>query len=44
MLAYAPTVALLLGTSDIPIPWNTLLLSVLLYTVIPLAAGVATRR
>ena len=44
VFAYAPIVALLLGISDIPIPWNTLLLSVLLYVVIPLAAGIATRR
>ena len=44
VFAYAPIVALLLGISDIPIPWDTLLLSVLLYVVVPLAAGALTRR
>jgi len=44
IFAYAPIVALLLGISDIPIPWDTLLLSVLLYVVVPLAAGALTRR
>jgi ACR3 family arsenite transporter len=37
-------VALLLGVTDIIVPWDTLLLSVVLYVVIPLAAGVITRR
>jgi ACR3 family arsenite transporter len=36
-------VALLLGVTDIEVPWQTLLLSVGLYVVIPLAAGAATR-
>lgn len=44
IFAYAPIVALLLGISDIVVPWETLLLSVLLYVVIPLAAGYMTRR
>ena len=44
VFAFAPIVALLLGVTDIPVPWETLLLSVLLYVVVPLAAGVATRR
>jgi len=43
VFAFAPIVALLLGVTDIAVPWETLLLSVLLYVVIPLAAGVATR-
>ncbi|WP_372623011.1 ACR3 family arsenite efflux transporter [Falsiroseomonas sp.] len=43
IFAFAPIVALLLGVTDIAVPWETLLLSVLLYVVIPLAAGVATR-
>lgn len=43
IFAFAPIVALLLGVTDIEVPWNTLLLSVLLYVVIPLAAGAATR-
>ena len=37
VLAFAPIVALLLGVSSIPVPWDTLLLSVLMYIVIPLA-------
>jgi ACR3 family arsenite transporter len=43
VVAYAPIVALLLGVTDISVPWDTLLLSVVLYVVIPLAAGIATR-
>jgi ACR3 family arsenite transporter len=42
--AFAPIVALLLGVTDIVVPWETLLLSVLLYVVIPLGAGWLTRR
>ena len=37
VFAFAPIVALLLGVSSIPMPWDTLLLSVLMYIVIPLA-------
>ena len=44
IVAFAPIVALLLGVTDINIPWQTLLLSVLLYVVIPLVAGAITRR
>lgn len=43
VFAYAPTVALLLGVTAIAVPWQTLVLSVLLYVVIPLLAGVITR-
>ena len=43
VFAYAPIVALLLGVTDIVVPWETLLLSVSLYVAVPLAAGVATR-
>jgi ACR3 family arsenite transporter len=43
IFAYAPIVALLLGLSDIIVPWETLLLSVVLYVVIPLMAGYLTR-
>src|SRR5690606_24669254 len=35
---------LLLGVTQIPVPWETLLLSVALYVVVPLLAGIATRR
>jgi ACR3 family arsenite transporter len=44
VFAFAPIVALLLGLTDIAVPWETLLLSVLLYIVIPLIAGALTRR
>ncbi len=44
VFAFAPIVALLLGVTDIAVPWETLLLSVVLYVVIPLAAGWLTRR
>jgi ACR3 family arsenite transporter len=43
IFAFAPIVAVLLGVTDIAVPWNTLLLSVGLYVVIPLAAGAFTR-
>jgi ACR3 family arsenite transporter len=43
IFAFAPLCALLLGVSDIEVPWSTLLLSVLLYVVLPLLAGVWTR-
>lgn len=44
IFAFAPLAAFLLGVSDITVPWETLLLSVLLYVVLPLVAGVLTRR
>jgi ACR3 family arsenite transporter len=44
VFAFAPIVAFLLGVTDIAVPWETLLLSVGLYVVIPLAAGLAVRR
>jgi arsenite transporter len=44
VFAFAPLVALLLGVTDLVVPWETLLLSVVLYVVIPLIAGVVTRR
>jgi ACR3 family arsenite transporter len=43
VFAFAPIVALLLGVTDLSVPWGTLLLSVVLYVVIPLAAGAITR-
>ena len=43
IFAFAPIVALLLGVTDIAVPWETLILSVGLYILIPLAAGAATR-
>ena len=44
VFAFAPIAAFLLGVTDIVVPWETLLLSVVLYVVIPLAAGYITRR
>lgn len=44
IFAFAPITAFLLGVSDVTVPWDTLLLSVVLYVVIPLVAGVITRR
>ncbi len=43
LIAYVPIVAFLLGVSGIDIPWDTLILSVILFVVIPLLAGVITR-
>lgn len=44
VFAFAPIVAVLLGVTDITVPWDTLLLSVGLYVVLPLIAGYITRR
>ncbi|WP_019676514.1 ACR3 family arsenite efflux transporter [Arsukibacterium perlucidum] len=44
IFAFAPLAALLLGVTDIEIPWQTLLLSVVLYVLLPLIAGVLTRQ
>ncbi|MBN7818654.1 ACR3 family arsenite efflux transporter [Bowmanella yangjiangensis] len=44
IFAFAPITAFLLGISDIQVPWQTLLLSVVLYVVLPLIAGVITRK
>jgi len=44
VFAFAPIVALLLGMTDIVVPWDTLLLSVGLYVMLPLLAGYLTRR
>jgi len=44
VFAFAPIAAFLLGVTDIVVPWETLLLSVVLYVVIPLAAGYITRK
>jgi ACR3 family arsenite transporter len=43
VFAFAPIAAFLLGVSDIAVPWETLLLSVVLYVVLPLSAGAFTR-
>ncbi len=44
IIAFAPIVALLLGLTSITVPWETLLLSVLLYVVVPLGAGAFVRQ
>jgi len=44
VFAFAPIAAFLLGVTDIAVPWQTLLLSTVLYVVLPLLAGMATRR
>jgi ACR3 family arsenite transporter len=43
IFAFAPITALLLGISNIVVPWQTLLLSVVLYVLLPLIAGIVTR-
>jgi len=43
VFAFAPLTAFLLGVSDIQVPWQTLLFSVLLYVVLPLVFGIFTR-
>jgi arsenite transporter len=43
VFAFAPIVALLLGVTELSVPWETLVLSVVLYVVLPLAAGALTR-
>lgn len=43
IVAFAPIAAYLLGISEVVVPWNTLLYSVLLYVVLPLVAGVIAR-
>ncbi|RCW80503.1 ACR3 family arsenite efflux transporter [Paracoccus lutimaris] len=44
VVAFAPIVALLLGVTEISVPWQTLVLATVLYVVLPLAAGLLTRR
>jgi ACR3 family arsenite transporter len=44
VFVFAPIVAFLLGVTDIAVPWETLILSVTLFIVLPLGAGLITRR
>ncbi len=44
VFAFAPIVAFLLGVTDIEVPWETLLLSVALFVLLPLIAGLWTRK
>lgn len=43
LIAFVPIVKLLLGVSNVSVPWDTLFLSVFLFVVIPLVAGILTR-
>jgi ACR3 family arsenite transporter len=44
VVAFAPIAAFLLDVTNVTVPWETLLLSTLLYVVLPLLAGMATRQ
>jgi ACR3 family arsenite transporter len=44
VFAFAPIAGLLLGVTELAVPWSTLLASVLIFVVVPLSAGVLTRR
>jgi ACR3 family arsenite transporter len=44
IVAFAPLAAFLLGVTEVAVPWETLVLSTVLYVVLPLLAGVFTRR
>lgn len=44
VFAFAPIAGLLLGVTDITVPWGTLVTSVVMFIVIPLVAGIATQR
>ena len=43
VVAFAPIAAFLLGVTNVTVPWETLVLSTVLYVVLPLAAGMTTR-
>lgn len=43
LAAFVPIVKFLLGVSNVSVPWDTLILSVVLFVVIPLAGGILTR-
>ncbi len=43
VIAFAPIAAFLLGVTDVQVPWSTLLLSTVLYVLLPLLAGLFTR-
>lgn len=44
VVAFAPIAAFLLGVTNVTVPWETLLLSTVLYVVLPLLAGMTTRQ
>lgn len=43
LFAFVPIVKFLLGVSNVSVPWDTLILSVVLFVVIPLVGGMLTR-
>ena len=43
LIAFTPIVAFLLGVGGVAVPWDTLILSVVLFVVIPLSGGALTR-
>ncbi len=43
LVAFVPIVKFLLGVSDVSVPYSTLFVSIILFVVIPLAAGIITR-
>ena len=43
VFAFAPIAGLLLGVTDLTVPWGTLIASVVIFVVVPLGAGLATR-
>jgi ACR3 family arsenite transporter len=43
IFAFAPIAAFLLGVTNVTVPWETLVLSTVLYVVLPLLAGMLTR-
>lgn len=43
LIAFVPIVKFLLGISDVSVPWDTLIMSVVLFVVVPLTGGILTR-
>ena len=43
LVAFIPIVKLLLGVSNVTVPWDTLILSVVIFVVVPLLGGFLTR-
>lgn len=43
LVAFVPVVKFLLGVSNVSVPWDTLILSVVLFVVVPLSGGMLTR-
>ncbi|HKL79285.1 MAG TPA: ACR3 family arsenite efflux transporter [Mobilitalea sp.] len=43
LIAFVPIVKFLLGVSNVSVPWDTLIMSVVLFVVIPLTGGILTR-